>query len=65
MRVYNYLLKLESKGKLNGSIILMHLGTDRKSEYPFMMLSKLIDNLDQKDYKFVTISQILKTNLTQ
>jgi peptidoglycan/xylan/chitin deacetylase (PgdA/CDA1 family) len=57
--IYTHLMDLEREGKLNGSIILMHLGTDRKNDFPYQMLGKLIDTLREKHYKFLTISQLL------
>jgi peptidoglycan/xylan/chitin deacetylase (PgdA/CDA1 family) len=63
--MYNHLLKLELEGKLNGAIILMHLCTDRTSEFPFHMLTKLIDSLHEKGYRFMTISQLLGMTLSK
>ena len=63
--IYNHLMNLELKGKLKGSIILMHLGSDRKSEFPYLILSKLIDSLRDKGYKFLTVSQLLRYNIKE
>jgi peptidoglycan/xylan/chitin deacetylase (PgdA/CDA1 family) len=57
--IYAHLINLEIKGRLKGSIILMHLATDRKSDFPFKILAKLIDDLTAKGYRFLTISQLL------
>jgi len=57
--IYAHLMDLERQGKLKGSIILMHLGSDRKNDFPYQMLAKLIESLRAKQYKFLTISQLL------
>ena len=59
----HHLNKLETEGKLKGAIILMHLGTDRKNDFPFKMLPKLINSLRDKQYRFVTISQLISSSI--
>jgi peptidoglycan/xylan/chitin deacetylase (PgdA/CDA1 family) len=54
---YQYFMTLEQAGKLKGAILLLHLGTERKSEFIFSALEKLIDQLQTKNYQFLTISQ--------
>jgi peptidoglycan/xylan/chitin deacetylase (PgdA/CDA1 family) len=55
--LYRHWMNLEQDGKLRGAIILMHLGTDRKSDFVFPVLAKFIDKMHEKNYKFLTISQ--------
>jgi Predicted xylanase/chitin deacetylase len=47
---------------INGGIVLMHLGSERKdaNAQMFKMLGKLIDALNGLGYSFVTISEMLK-----
>jgi peptidoglycan/xylan/chitin deacetylase (PgdA/CDA1 family)/competence protein ComGC len=61
--IYAQLIDLEMTGKLKGSIVLMHLATDRKYDFPFQILAKLIDDLKVKGYQFLTISQLLSLHL--
>jgi peptidoglycan/xylan/chitin deacetylase (PgdA/CDA1 family) len=57
--IYYHLVAMEQKGLLKGSIILMHLGSDRQSDFPFRILPKFISYMIEKGYTFVTISQLL------
>jgi peptidoglycan/xylan/chitin deacetylase (PgdA/CDA1 family) len=57
--IYYHLVSMEQKGLLKGSIILMHLGSDRQSDFPFRMLPKFITYMKEKGYTFVTISHLL------
>jgi peptidoglycan/xylan/chitin deacetylase (PgdA/CDA1 family) len=57
--IYYHLIELEQKGKLSGSIILMHLGSDRQSDFPYKMLKKFISYMKERGFKFLTISQLL------
>lgn len=59
--IYFHLIELEQKGMLTGSIILMHLGSDRQSDFPYQMLSKFIVYMKDRGYRFVTISNLLYT----
>ena len=47
---------------INGGIVLMHLGSERKDAHTqmFRMLGKLIDDLKALGYTFVTSSEMLK-----
>ncbi len=58
-QIYENILNMESTGKLKGAILLMHLGTDRKSDFPYLMLPKLIKYLKEKNYRFLSISEML------
>jgi len=43
----------------NGAVVLMHLGTLRKGDYPHLKLPFIIRQLRKKGYEFVTISELL------
>ena len=43
-----------------GKIILMHLGTERKEDFPHLELTSLIKELRLRDYQFVKVSDLLK-----
>ncbi len=43
----------------NGAIILMHLGTLRKGDYPHLKLPFVIKEMKKMGYEFVTISELL------
>jgi peptidoglycan/xylan/chitin deacetylase (PgdA/CDA1 family) len=43
----------------NGIIILMHMGTNRKDDFPHKKLPDIIDGLRQQGYRFVTISDMM------
>ena len=50
-----------AKGKkhgANGVIILMHLGTERKDDFPYKKLPEIIDGLRKEGYRFVRISEM-------
>jgi len=57
--IYAHLNTLLINEKLNGAIILMHFGSNRKNDFPYEMLNKLIGSIREKDYKILTISQLL------
>ncbi len=51
-----------AKGKkhgANGIIILMHLGTERKDDFPYKKLPEIIDGLRKEGYRFVKISEMM------
>jgi peptidoglycan/xylan/chitin deacetylase (PgdA/CDA1 family) len=62
--MYQQIVDLEKNDKLKGSIILMHLGTDRKNNLPYKMLPGLIKHLHESNYKFVKISDLLSLQIT-
>jgi peptidoglycan/xylan/chitin deacetylase (PgdA/CDA1 family) len=62
--MYQNLIDLHQNNKLKGSIILMHLGTDRRDDLPYRMLPKLIYQLKNKDYEFVKISDLIKFQIS-
>lgn len=47
---------------LNGKVILMHMGSERKEDYPHQKLPELIDGLRGKGLRLVTISELLKNS---
>ncbi len=44
---------------MNGSIILMHLGTNRKVDKLIYILPDFVKEMEQKGYRFVTVSEII------
>ena len=59
-KILNY-----AKGKkhgANGIIILMHLGTERKDDFPYKKLPAIIDGLRKEGYRFVKISEMTAIN---
>ncbi len=46
---------------LNGLIVLMHMGSERKKDFPHQKLPMLINGLQKKDIKLVTISELLES----
>jgi peptidoglycan/xylan/chitin deacetylase (PgdA/CDA1 family) len=54
----------EGQNGINGGIILMHLGSERKDAQAQMyrMLGKLIDDLKGLGYSLVTVSEMLKSS---
>lgn len=57
-----HFLNMEKKSGLNGKIILMHLGSERKQDFPYETLQALITELKAKKYTFVKISELLNEN---
>ncbi len=51
----------QGHSRLNGAIILMHLGSSRQRNPVYSILPNLIDLLQQRGYRFVTISKLLKS----
>jgi peptidoglycan/xylan/chitin deacetylase (PgdA/CDA1 family) len=62
--IYQHLVELESKGKLRGAVILMHVHTDRVTDKPFKILPKLIDTLRERGYKIVPVSTLLTSSIS-
>jgi hypothetical protein len=60
--IYDRITNFEQQNTngLNGFILLVHIGThpDRTDKF-YMLLDKLINELIAKNYKFLTISQLL------
>lgn len=49
----------EKPNGANGCIILMHLGTLRTDDFPFVELPTMIDGLEKQGYKLVKVSELL------
>jgi peptidoglycan/xylan/chitin deacetylase (PgdA/CDA1 family) len=47
-------------GRANGGIILMHLSTDRKKDFPHNTLASAIDAMRSKGYEFVSVSDMFE-----
>ena len=57
--ILDHFLTYETENGLRGRILLMHLGSERKNEFPYTILGKLIDALRKRNYRFVTVSELL------
>jgi len=62
--IYTYYMNLENELGLNGRVLLMHLGSERQSDFPYTVLGRLIDSLQERGYTFTTVSKLLSTRLT-
>lgn len=49
----------ESSTRANGSIILMHLGSERSDDYPHLKLPMIIDQFKKRGYEIATIPEML------
>jgi peptidoglycan/xylan/chitin deacetylase (PgdA/CDA1 family) len=63
-QIYQHLIELESRGRLKGAIILMHISTDRIVDKPFEILPKLIRTLQEQGYKIVPVSILLTSSIS-
>lgn len=66
--IMNRILSFEKYDQhgLNGGIVLMHLGSERKpKDMPHRKLPDLIDRLVAKGYRGVTVSQALRTEVAK
>ncbi len=59
------LLMVDDKYGLNGKIILMHLGTERKTEIPYEILGAIIRKLRERGYRFVTVSELINAKFNE
>lgn len=50
----------KTKHGANGAIVLMHLGTERKDDYPHLKLPYIIDQLKKMNYEPVLISEMMQ-----
>jgi peptidoglycan/xylan/chitin deacetylase (PgdA/CDA1 family) len=57
--IYQSMIDLESKGRLRGAVVLMHIHTERTTDKPFKILPKLINTLRDRGYKIVPVSALL------
>jgi endoglucanase len=61
--IYSSIVQYEQEkpARLNGFILLLHIGTDpQRTDKFYFLLPKLIDYLKSKDYKFSTVDDLLK-----
>ena len=58
--IKSHFLNLEENKGLEGCIILMHLGTQRNSDYPYTILDDLISGLKTRGYTFTEVSKLLR-----
>ena len=54
----------ETETGLKGGIILMHLGTNRRSDKAVSVLPEIIDDLRERGYRFVKISKMARAKIT-
>ena len=57
--ILEHLLEEEEKSGLNGKIILMHFGTERKKDKPYQILNELFEELRRRNYSFVTVTELM------
>lgn len=62
--MFEQIIKMHENNMLQGSIILMHLGTDRTEDYPYKMLPKLIKYLDKISFKIIKVSDLLSLQIS-
>lgn len=55
--------EIKDKHGMNGAIILMHLGTNRKVDKLINVLPEFIKKMKDKGYRFVTTSEVLNNRL--
>lgn len=48
---------------INGAVILMHLGTERKDDFPHQKLPEILDGLKKDGYRAVTVSDMISVEL--
>ena len=46
---------------VNGGIVLMHLGTERKENHAYTKLTEIIETLEAEGYRIVKVSELLNT----
>ncbi len=56
VQIKEHFLTLEATKGLAGKIILMHLGSERKDDFPYETLEALIRELKRRGYQFIKIS---------
>ncbi|KAA3617246.1 MAG: hypothetical protein D8M58_03330 [Calditrichaeota bacterium] len=59
-QIKEHFLNLEQDKGLSGKILLMHLGSERKDDFPYQNLASLIDELETRGYEFIKVSELLK-----
>ena len=57
------ILNFDKNGnEVRGGIVLMHLGTERKSSHAHTKLPEIINSLEERGYRFVKVSELLKSS---
>lgn len=56
---------LGRQGGANGAIILMHVGSQRRGDYPWEQLNDVIDRMREKGYTFVPAGRLASEFLTR
>jgi peptidoglycan/xylan/chitin deacetylase (PgdA/CDA1 family) len=51
----------KSGNEVRGGIVLMHLGTERKSSHAHTKLPEIINSLEERGYRFVKVSELLNS----
>ncbi len=59
-QIKTHFLDLEERKGLSGKIILMHLGSERKKDFPYESLEALIMELKKRGYTFIKVSDFMK-----
>lgn len=60
--IYCHIMNYEKQTNLNGFLLLTHIGTDaRRTDKFYNYLDKLIKELKDKGYSFVSVEELLKT----
>ncbi|MGD9486737.1 MAG: polysaccharide deacetylase family protein [Calditrichaceae bacterium] len=60
--ILQHFIEQEEQSGMSGKIILMHLGSERKDDFPYLILPDLIEQLKRRGYGFKTISQMFSNN---
>ncbi|MGD9898166.1 MAG: polysaccharide deacetylase family protein [Calditrichaceae bacterium] len=60
--ILKHFIEYEEQSGLSGKIILMHLGSERKDDFPYLILPELIRQLEERGYRFKKISQMFSNN---
>jgi peptidoglycan-N-acetylglucosamine deacetylase len=48
---------------LNGAVVLMHLGTERKTDQPHKKLAEIFEELSRRGYQITPVSSVLQTDV--
>lgn len=60
--ILEHILEVEEKSGLEGKILLMHLGTEREYDFPYLTLQKMIQQLKERGYRFLRISELIQNS---
>ncbi len=59
-QIYQKLMDLEETGSLKGAIMLMHLNSEREHDPLYKFLPRILDELINRGYQILSISELLK-----